>query len=488
MREVDPKPRSWRCEVNGRHFLSIGATLLVLSISQPCSLVAQTARRGSGLPVVVRQGWSETATQSRRNNTRVFDGAQVQYAPAKAISSKSDPQKPGFSSTMKRWGKSVSDKLTYKPRKKVKYDSLSLANMPDRKDPNTLAAMGRLLESKGEFTKAQKAYEEAIKVSPKHLASLTRLARLHHRQGQHAQAIALYQRAAKAHPESAVVQNDLGLCCARSGKPQAALKAMRQAVKLAPTKALYRNNLATILVDLGRTDEALSQFSHGQDQATAHFNVGYLLYHKGQRSGASVHFRRVLELSPNHHRATQMLAKMQASPLQPNTAHSVPAIARRAVQRAPVGVAIRTSGAPNRLQIGRPPENPGLTPPAVERGNIQPPVSNPAVRRFPPTSTSSLEHKYQASLARYDYLQPSTFMAEHVGEAPIAQLPRRTSVTKTATGLILPATYAQPLAKTTSLNGNGGDAPIPLRFDIYSPEGTMEAVVLPRVISAELVQ
>ncbi len=85
---------------------------------------------------------------------------------------------------------------------------------------------------------------------------------------------------------------------------------MRQAVKLEPKRKLYRNNLATVLVDMGRTDEAWAELSSAHPSPVAHYNLGYLLYQKGDKGEASRQFTLAYEADKSLTMAHDMLAQL----------------------------------------------------------------------------------------------------------------------------------------------------------------------------------
>ncbi|MEX2027190.1 MAG: tetratricopeptide repeat protein, partial [Pirellulaceae bacterium] len=171
---------------------------------------------------------------------------------------------------------------------------------------STYIATGRLLESRQEFVKAQSEYEKAIQAEPKNLTALVSLARLQDRQGNPDQAIVTYQKAVKAHPKSALVHNDFGLCYARKRDLASAVAMLHKAVEMEPSKPNYRNNLATVLVEAGRTDDALKHLRAVHAPAAAHYNLAYLLNHRGQGDLARRHLMQAVQLDPSFAPAQEM--------------------------------------------------------------------------------------------------------------------------------------------------------------------------------------
>jgi len=241
----------------------------------------------------------------------------------RGIGHRGTAKKKGFTdsvaSTWKSMTGKVSDALTIKPKEKKPADPLRLEEKPGPKDPRVFVATAELLERGGKFDQAAKQYERAIAADPKHSAALIGIARLHDRQGQFGLAEKEYVRAIKANPKQADYYNDLGLCLARQKKTDLAVGIMNKAVELDPQKVLYRNNLATVLVDQGNYDEALKHFTAAQDEAVAHYNLGYLLSKRNQNEAAIRHFRIASQMKPEFTQAHQMLARLGAGRPAENT-------------------------------------------------------------------------------------------------------------------------------------------------------------------------
>ena len=201
------------------------------------------------------------------------------------VTPKSTTQK--ISGAIKKATATVASALTIKPKVHKAPDPLALDNMPKKIGVDLCYQAGRLAESNGNPAAAIKQYERGLEDQPKHLPTLISLARLYDRQDEFDKAEKLYRRALEAEPQNAMAHNDLGLCLARHNQAEPALAELRQAVKLEPNRKLYRNNLATVLVDLGRIDEAWSELSTAHPAAVAHYNLGYLLYHAGNKPRAT---------------------------------------------------------------------------------------------------------------------------------------------------------------------------------------------------------
>ncbi|MGQ9504710.1 MAG: tetratricopeptide repeat protein [Thermogutta sp.] len=173
--------------------------------------------------------------------------------------------------------------------------------------PRLYVAMARLSEESRQLTVAEDYYKKALSMDPIYLDALLGLGRLNDREGKLEEALSCYQKATKAHPNEAAAWNHLGLCYARMNRLQDAKAAIEKASRLAPKEPRYRHNLATILVRSGDLQGALNQLQAVHDEATACYNLGYLLAKKGDRTAAVRYFGRALQLKPDFQEARQWL-------------------------------------------------------------------------------------------------------------------------------------------------------------------------------------
>jgi len=210
-------------------------------------------------------------------------------------------------------------------------DPVSLAGPSGKPTPDLLVAMADMQEKAGNVDQATKHYDAALKQNPKHADALVGLAHLLDRQGKLKEATEKYQLAVKHHPRDARAWNDLGLCLARQKKLPESVATLTKATELEPKKQLYRNNLATVLAETGRNDDALAQLTAAHGPAVAHYNLGYLLYQKGNKTLAAHHFSQAATLDPAFTAAQNWarvaVAEATEAPAQPQIASGGPAAA-----------------------------------------------------------------------------------------------------------------------------------------------------------------
>jgi tetratricopeptide (TPR) repeat protein len=131
------------------------------------------------------------------------------------------------------------------------------------------------------------------------------------------EAIAYYKKAVTINPGSAEMQYNLGNALAREGNwadaigcYQAALSTERDFAKAAK----IRNNLGAALERLGKSDEALEEFSQAVqingNYPEAHCNLGRMLAQLGRRDEAISHLKEALRLKPGYEEARKQLRKL----------------------------------------------------------------------------------------------------------------------------------------------------------------------------------
>ena len=183
--------------------------------------------------------------------------------------------------------------------------------------PEAYNHMGSALMRKGQAGEAIGYYQKAVQLNSSYADAYNNLGVAFLRNGQVGEAIAHYKKAVAINPESAEMQYNLGNALARKGEwadaiacYQAALTTERDAVKAAKV----RNNLGAALEKLGKSDEALEQFSKAlqinADYPEAHSNLARMLAQRGRRDDAVAHLREALRLRPGYEEARKQLREL----------------------------------------------------------------------------------------------------------------------------------------------------------------------------------
>jgi Tfp pilus assembly protein PilF len=94
---------------------------------------------------------------------------------------------------------------------------------------------------------------------------------------------------------------------ARQGMLDSALESLGQSVQLQPANQRYRNNIAIVLVDAGKPDQAFEQLAAVHGEATAHYNLGFILARRNMNDQAVGHLQQALAMNPQLTPARQLL-------------------------------------------------------------------------------------------------------------------------------------------------------------------------------------
>lgn len=217
-------------------------------------------------------------------------------------------------------------------------DPLSLANNPEKLEPDVFVANGQLWESTGNLTKAMESYAKALEADPKNGPALTSIARLHFREGRFPQSAEFFQKAIAQDPKDAALYNDLGLTLSKLDQHKMAAQTLQRALELAPGTSRYANNLASVYFESGQSDEALKVLTANNKPAVAHFNMAFLHYKKGQTTEAQTQLTQSLSYEQQAsadpatkraiNRSREMLAQLNPGQSQPSATPDTPGMPR----------------------------------------------------------------------------------------------------------------------------------------------------------------
>jgi Flp pilus assembly protein TadD len=219
-----------------------------------------------------------------------------------------------FGDSIKNGWNKFTQAITPEPRVNPAPDATALST-PAKPGPELYVAIGRVAEQQGKFDQAEEQYQRALKLSEKDLGALMAMARLRDRQNRFDEALQYYHRAFQANPKEAGVFNDLGLCLAKRQMYPDSITAIRKAVQLQPQKPLYHDNLASVLVETGDMEGAYAQLRAVHDEPEAYYDLGYLMFLKGNRQAAAALFTKALQAKPSLTEARLFLEKL--GPVRP---------------------------------------------------------------------------------------------------------------------------------------------------------------------------
>ena len=177
--------------------------------------------------------------------------------------------------------------------------------------------MGNAAIKKGQAAEAIVYYQKAVQLNTSYADAYNNLGVAFLRSGHVDQAIADYKKAVAINPGSAEMQYNLGNALAQKGNwadaiacYQAALSTERDSAKAAK----IRNNLGGVLEKLGRSDEAIEQFSqalqNNENYPEAHCNLARILAQQGHRDEAVAHLKQALQLRPGYEQARKQLREL----------------------------------------------------------------------------------------------------------------------------------------------------------------------------------
>lgn len=110
----------------------------------------------------------------------------------------------------------------------------------------------------GDYPKAEKAFDNALSIDPKHVKSLINSSRLFIDQKRNDEAIERLTRAVELDPDSPDIHHLLAETYRTVGNTDAAVVAYRRVIDLKEGDAWSMNNLALILLETDRAEEAVS--------------------------------------------------------------------------------------------------------------------------------------------------------------------------------------------------------------------------------------
>ena len=298
-----------KLQVRNQIALQLLIAMTCVGCATPEPFAATANRNDSAANAVANQRGSQSPFQQL---SKAFPNQTV--IPASALGSPLGQQNPSAGgrllTSLSSAKDSITEALTFQPMRIPANDPVSLSSEPPPIGADLHFHAGRIYESNQNFARAISHYEQALQTEPEDSKSMVALARTAGRTGDLPRAEALYVQAAKLQPQDAAILNDLGLCYVKQGKFDAAIEVLARAVQQSPNSVRYRNNFATILVNAGRPDAALQQMAAVHGRAVAHYNVGFLLFKRGDAKRARRYLGLALQADPQMVPARQVLAQL----------------------------------------------------------------------------------------------------------------------------------------------------------------------------------
>jgi tetratricopeptide (TPR) repeat protein len=167
----------------------------------------------------------------------------------------------------------------------------------------------------GDLTRSEQAFEQTLRIDPRHIKSYVNLGRVLTAQGRHDDAIERLTHAADIDPDSLEVHRLLGRTYHLHGKTAEAEHAYRRALEVNARDAWSLNYLGLVLIETDRPDEALPLLIQAvqlrKDVAEFHNNLGLALEHAGHVNAAATAYGSALRVDPSYDAAKQNLARVE---------------------------------------------------------------------------------------------------------------------------------------------------------------------------------
>lgn len=290
--------------------LSCGSTLVGCSGTSPFAtqpVDAFSTSRGFDDPN--RQPYGQLAQAFPQHNVIGQGGSQMPPQPVQSSAGS------GWLASLKSSGNFVTEAFSFKPQTIAAPDPTSLATQPGDVGGALNYHAAKVYEAEGNIAGAMALYQKSLQLTPNDVRSMIGYGRLLDRAGNFREAERLYHRALELEPNNAIAMNDLGMIYARQGMFDNALVRLNQAVQLQPSNLRYRNNIAIVLIDAGKPDQAFGHLVAVHGEATAHYNLAFLLSRRNRNDQAVAHLQQALSKNPQLTPARELLDSL-APPIE----------------------------------------------------------------------------------------------------------------------------------------------------------------------------
>jgi Flp pilus assembly protein TadD len=150
----------------------------------------------------------------------------------------------------------------------------------------------------GQNTDARELLARAAQLDPMRWRPHNGLGILADRAGDHIAAIEHYETALDLNPDSPAVLNNLGYSKYLAGELDEAARDFYRATQVDPNYEHAWSNLALVYAQRGWYFEAVETLSRVMDKATAHNDIGYLAYRRGDVAQSEMLLTEAVRLSP----------------------------------------------------------------------------------------------------------------------------------------------------------------------------------------------
>jgi Tfp pilus assembly protein PilF len=178
--------------------------------------------------------------------------------------------------------------------------------------------LGVILAKEGKLDRAEREFEEALRIDPLSRAAANNLASIYMKQSRFPDATRVLERILNQDPGYALGWSNLGVCAQRSGRKEEALRHYDRSLELEPADQRSLTNRGFLLLELKRPDGAERDFRKALmisgRSAQARYGLGVALAEQGLRDQAVKELELALAADPSHDRARQALEQLRAGP------------------------------------------------------------------------------------------------------------------------------------------------------------------------------
>ena len=185
----------------------------------------------------------------------------------------------------------------------------------------------------GDPGRAEKEFEEALRIDPKHVKSLVNLSRVLLDEKRVDDAIAKLTQASELDPNSVDVHRLFGRAYHAQKKTDEAIASYKRAIELDPNDSWAMNNLGLLFLETERAEEALPVLSRAvelrKDVAAFHNNLGMALEQTKRFKAATTEYTEALSADPGYEKAKRNLARAEQVKESPQDPFDLAAAAKR---------------------------------------------------------------------------------------------------------------------------------------------------------------
>lgn len=176
---------------------------------------------------------------------------------------------------------------------------------------DTRFAAGRLAESQNAPRAAIEQYNEALKINPKHEASLYRLGVVQTQLKLYPDAIKTWRKYVEVTEGSSTAYSNLAFCYELSGQPRDAEATYQKGIAKDPKGAACRVNYGLMLARMNRINEAITHLGAVLSPAEVHYNIGSVYEQTGRKEEAKAEYEKAISMDPELKDARVRLARLR---------------------------------------------------------------------------------------------------------------------------------------------------------------------------------